>query len=164
VQLHNNRVLRRFGLLALVPIAIMGMAVSAHAASIDGSITVNTSTIKVGAYQTSSGHLFYDTRIYGVPIPSKAYAQHTVPYFPFKKPIVTNTDWDYVHTFYVGTDEVNGKTVWKVTTSFWVIDTLSLNQTEKHQGEFAGSGYIRYGTGKGHDYDRNPTAYVKVTN
>jgi len=147
-----------FGALA---IAMTTSAVQAYSISCTNSLSPSSGTVSVGSYLTSTGTLRYQNDY----IPSPIYYQHAFPYLPFKRPIVNWTDWGGgVPTFSIVTDPVNGGTVWMARhDTSWIIEPTTVSQQAKAQGEFSGSGYTRYGSGTGHNVDRNCSNFSTVS-
>jgi hypothetical protein len=147
-----------FSTLAL---AMTTSAVQAYSVNCTNTLSPSSGTVSVGSYLTSTGTLTYNNDY----IPSPIYYQHAFPYLPFKRPIVNWTDWGGgVPTFNIVTDPVNGGTVWMARRdSSWIVEPTTVSQQAKAQGEFFGSGYTRYGTGTGHNVDRNCSNYSTVS-
>lgn len=153
---------RLTAVVAAVACAAGFAATTAAAASIDASSTVSSSTISRGSTLTSKGSATYRPDVWGYVVPMKGWIQHTFTYNRFSKPSVASTNWRTFPSFYRGYDDVSGATVWRASNTFEFFGELTVSQTAKAKASNSGSARIRYGTGSGHQFDRNSWNSVTV--
>lgn len=149
---------------ALILTLILSSVVSAYSVTINhfkinGSSSASVEVSK-GNDVTFDGEAYYDTHVYGVPIPSTGYIELAIPYLPFSAP--GNSGGSFSLPFSLGTSGVTGQTSWRASTSFTVWTTSTRQLTGTAEAEIRAERQASFGTGSGHATDNNNVKNVIV--
>jgi hypothetical protein len=137
-------------------------ATTAAAASIDATGSVSSTSISRNSTLTAKGSATYRPDFMGYVIPMKGFIQQTYSYSRFNRPSVVSTNWGNSPLFFKAADDFSGATVWRASDEFQFFGELTVSQTSKATASTPGSATIRYGTGKGHAFDRNAWNYITI--
>jgi len=129
-------------------------AAAALAVSLQAYCTVNGSggpvTVRYHSNATTYGTVAYDSNVGPVPVPTNAFFEQGVAYYPFARP--TANGGNQLAPFYHATvSGPTGKAAWVLTTSFWVTGTYTAKVTSTAYAELksgTSTAYYNYtGTG-----------------